>query len=108
MRVNSREKERNRKKTKKKRAKGYDKGTLAKNEGEDIEIRADEGIERMHTRMRLEGSEKEIDRETWREIRRNRGVWRQREGEIESDKERERERAHEMQTAEERWRERFF
>ena len=36
---------------------GFDKETTSKNEGEDKEIRANEGIDRMHARMRLEGSE---------------------------------------------------
>ena len=45
---------------------GCDKGTTDKNEVEDKEIEVDEGMERMHARMRLEGNKREVDREIWR------------------------------------------
>ena len=41
----------------------FDKGTTTKNKGEDKEIRAEEGIERMHARMRIEGNGREVFRE---------------------------------------------
>ena len=85
----------------------FDKGTLVKNGGEDKENRAEEGIERMHARIRLKGNGREVAREIagYGGRERVRMKVTKRERNINNWGERGGDRAHEMKTAEEGGRE---